>query len=133
MGWLNAIFSTSNTIDDVFDKDSGHLSKVGAWIGNSQFTSEEQAEMMQAFVIETLNENTDRSKTRRDVAMFVMRFYALVVFMVGMTYPISEDWSDVWLSIATLPPLAGLVLGVGAFFFGTHTLRSWQAKSKKEA
>ena len=133
MGWLNAIFSTSNTIDDVFDKDSGHLSKVGAWIGNSQFTSEEQAEMMQAFVIETLNENTDRSKTRRDVAMFVMRFYALVVFMVGMTYPISEDWSDVWLSIATLPPLAGLVLGGGAFVFGTHTLRSWQAKSKKEA
>jgi tRNA A37 threonylcarbamoyltransferase TsaD len=136
MSWFGLIKSAPKIAENIFHKDKGLLTQVGGWIGNSKFTEEEQAEMnrdiakgVQDFAVATLEENTDRSKARRQIAQDVIRFYLLLVFMCGMTYPFNSDWSTVWLSLASLPALGGLVVGVGAFFFGAHIHRS-HVKSK---
>ena len=70
-----ALTGTSKVVDNVFDKDKGLLTQVGQWVGHQQFTDEEKAkhsakmaEAVQNFAVATLKENTDRSKTRRDLA-----------------------------------------------------------------
>jgi tRNA A37 threonylcarbamoyltransferase TsaD len=138
MSWFGLVKSAPKIADNIFDKDKGLLTQVGGWIGNSKFTEEEQAEMnrdiakgVQDFAVATLEENTDRSRARRQIAQDVIRFYLLLVFMCGMTYPFNSDWSTVWLSLASLPALGGLVVGVGAFFFGAHIHRS-HVKSKSK-
>ena len=75
---LNKLFSflgAKQVTDSVFDKDKGLLHQVGQWVGHQQFTEEEKAKHdaamakgVQSFAIATLGENTERSKTRRDLA-----------------------------------------------------------------
>lgn len=131
--------SGSKTVDDIFDKDNGLLSKAGAWIGNANYTAEERAELnaenikaVQKFVVDTLSENTDRSRARRDIAVFFIKFYCLMLFMAGMTYPISAAWSAVWVALATSLSVGGLVSAIAVFFFGSHALsRHHEAKKEK--
>ena len=138
MSWFGLVKSAPKIAENIFDKDKGLLTQFGSWIGNSNFTEEDKAEMnrdlakgVQDFAVATLEENTDRSKARRQIAQDVIRFYILLVFMCGITYPFNSDWSTVWLSLASLPALGGLVVGVGAFFFGAHIHRS-HVKSKSK-
>jgi len=140
MNILSWFTGGSKTVDDVFDKDSGHLAKVGAWIGNSKFTDEERAEMnastvksVQKFVVDTLDENTDRSKARRQIAVFFIRFYAVMLFMAGMTYPINAEWSGVWIALATSLSVGGLVTSISIFFFGSHALAKHSNAKKDKA
>lgn len=129
MNFLTKLFARSKTVDDIFDKDSGLLAKAGGWIGNLNYTDEEQAKSrtanmlaVQKFVVDTLAENTDRSKARRDIAVFFIKFYAILLFMAGMTYPISSEWSEVWFNLATSTAVGGLVFAISGFFFGSHML-----------
>lgn len=125
------------TVDDLLDKDSGLVAKAGAWIGNSKFTAEEQAELnlklsdgVQKFVVDTLSENTDRSKARREIAVFFIKFYGLMLFMCGMTYPIQAEWSQVWFELATSLAVGGLVTSISVFFFGSHAVSKFQGAIK---
>ncbi len=124
MGILSFLFKPSKVANDLFDKDSGHLAKFGAWIGNQTYTAEEKAEMTHKFVIDTLAENTDRSRARREISKMVIRFYLLLLSASGISYPFNPDWSAMLFNLATSGGLITLVGGVGAFFFGTHMLRS---------
>ena len=130
MGWFSKLL-TPKVVDDVFDKDNGHLSKIGAWIGNSKFTDEEQAEMWRemgkgaaAHAVDTMGENTERSKTRRRLAVMIMQFELLCLFLAGMLFPFDENWSRMWWDIATSNLMFTLSAGVGAFFFGSHLISS---------
>tara|TARA_R110000851_G_scaffold56769_3_gene132631 strand:- start:2624 stop:3040 length:417 start_codon:yes stop_codon:yes gene_type:complete len=137
MSWFGLAKSAPKIADNIFDKDKGLLTQFGGWVGNSKFTEEEQAELnrdmakgVQDFAVATLEESTDRSKARRQIAQDVIRFYLWLIFLCGMTYPIDTKWSELWLSLAALPALGGLVVGVGAFFFGAHMHRSHIGKKK---
>lgn len=44
MGWFGRLFGTKKAVDDVLDKDNGLLTQFGGWIGNFQYTTQEQAE-----------------------------------------------------------------------------------------
>ena len=62
--------------DDVFDKDAGLLVKMGTAIGNLHLSDQEQlianaksVESVQNYAIATMDENTDRSKARRELAV----------------------------------------------------------------
>ena len=127
----------AKTVNDIFDKDNGLLAQVGGWIGNANFTEEERAEnntenikAIQKFVVETLSESTDRSKTRRNIAEFFIKFFSGLVFMSGMTYPINPEWSAVWFNLATSGSVGGLVISISIFFFGSHGL-SRMSEAKK--
>lgn len=129
MSWFSFLTTSTKTLDNVLDKDNGLLSQVGGWIGNSNFTDEEKAELTAAqidgvrkFVVDTLAESTDRSRARREIAVFFMRFYALMLFMCGMVYPLDPEWSLVWFSLVTSINVGGLVGAVSIFFFGSHAL-----------
>ena len=126
----NFLFGSPKTMDDIFDKDTGHLAKIGGWIGNQQFTDQEQATMnanmakaVQNFAIATLSENTDRSKARREIAVFTIKFYLLIIFIAGMVYPFNPEWSAIWVTLTTSWGLGLLVQGVAMFFFGVHVAR----------
>jgi hypothetical protein len=125
----------SKTVDNIFDKDQGLLAKVGAWHGNKDFTEEERAELntkviggVQKYVVDTLSENTDRSKARREIAVEFMRFYMLILFMCIMTYPIDKEWSAMIFAIATSLAVGGLVTSISVFFFGSHAMAKYQGK-----
>lgn len=128
------LFGSPKTIDDIFDKDNGHLAKIGGWIGAQQFTTQEEAELnattskaVQKFVVDTLAENTERSKGRRDIATLTIKFFFLTLFLSGILFPFNKEWAEWWLSIALNWQVGGLVSGVAGFFFGTHMLRSRKA------
>ena len=140
MGFLSFLTAAPKLTDDVFDKDTGLLSKFGGWVGGQQFTDQEQAELkaksvkdVQEFVVATLGESTERSKTRRSIAVLVIRFYVLLIFITAIVYPFNTDWSMFVLSLATIPTLGGLVVSIGVFFFGSHLVRGHhEAKNKKD-
>tara|TARA_R110000764_G_scaffold224358_1_gene313488 strand:+ start:71 stop:493 length:423 start_codon:yes stop_codon:yes gene_type:complete len=125
--------------DDVFDKDSGLLTKFGGWIDGQQFTEQESVEHsaqtikdVQKFVVDTLGESTERSKTRRDIAVLVIKFYLLLLFIAVMVFPFNKEWSTFALSVAMIPALGGLVVSIGVFFFGSHLMRGYNESKNKE-
>lgn len=140
MGFFTAakelLFGSPKLASDIFDKDDGLLAKAGGFIGSLVYSDQEKAEMdketiaaVQKFVVDTLGESTVRSKARREIAVLVIKFYVLLIFLSGMTFPFNPAWSQMWFSLATTWQLGTLVSGVGAFFFGVHVLRT--AKEKK--
>jgi hypothetical protein len=131
MNIFKKIFSRVKTIDAIFDKEDGHLAKVGAWIGNHKFTEEEQAEMnaklgenVRKFAVDTMSENTERSKTRRKMALLILKTFVLFQFMSVIVFPFNLEWSAYLFKVSTSPIMTSLVLGVGAFFFGSHIIRT---------
>ncbi|WP_339064703.1 hypothetical protein [Teredinibacter turnerae] len=125
------IFKGSQLSRDVFNTKDGHLKSFGEYIGNMKFTAEEMAEMdaemaagVRKFAIDTLSENTDRSKARRELAIFILQSFVLFLFLAGLVYPFNAEWSAFWLAIATKTRLDELAGGVGLFFWGVHVVRN---------
>ena len=80
MSWLSWFSSAPKVIDDVMDKDNGLISQVGGWIGNMKLTDEEVLEanaktvlLVQDYAIKTLDENSERSKSRREIANLIVQ------------------------------------------------------------
>jgi len=108
---------------------------VGKWIDEQKFTDEEKAqynaEMVKHFgeyMAGTVNENTERSRSRRDIALWVIRFYIILLGFSALIYKFDGEWAAYAFKIAVSHPLNYLVLGIGAFFFGAHILRTYQSK-----
>jgi hypothetical protein len=119
----------SKQIDDVFDKDDGHLAKIGRWIDNRSFTEEEQQKLNMAtgaavrdFAIATLSENTERSKARRSIAVLTIRGFWFLLLLCVFAYPVSPDYSKYVFSLITHQAVAIPVAGVFAFFFGSYAV-----------
>lgn len=136
MGWFSNLFSSSKTVDDVFDKDSGLLSQAGAWIGNMQFTDEEQSEAkaelnkgVATFVASSLSENTVRSKTRRTIAKLWICVELFLVLLTCAIAPFNTELAKFYWSIATSELMFWGTMAIISFFFGSYMLN--QRISKK--
>jgi len=75
MSWYNPFTWSDKIVDNVLDKDSGILVKVGGWIDGQQHTDQEKAEDAAelrkgviAYAIASMGENSERSKARREIA-----------------------------------------------------------------
>lgn len=106
---------------------------VGTWIDEREFTKEEKskANMEMAvkyalFADQTLQESTQRSKTRRSLALFIIRTEGFILLLSAATFKVAPDWSEYLYKVAVDSPWGLLTLGVGAFFFGTHLLRAYK-------
>lgn len=104
---------------------------IGGWIDGQYFTDQERAEMnmkmighFSTFMEHTANENSERSRTRREIAIWIIRAEITFLAASGLLYKLDADWSKYLYQIAAESPMGILTLGVGAFFFGTHLLRS---------
>ena len=141
MSILDWITGAPKLVDNVFDKDKGLLTQVGEWVGNQSLSAEElikhndsMTRAVQTFAVATLSENTDRSKTRRTIAIEWIKMQVglikLNVLCVLIDYLIVElrgGESSLANSIATIafsPMLWGTTGAVSVFFFGTHMMRS---------
>jgi len=132
MGWLKTIGSfltggSSNGADNVMKVASG----IGSWIDEGKFTDQEKAEHaaaliphFQTFMNSTVGENTKRSLTRRDIAIWIIRTEIILLICSAILFKIDLEWSKYIYQICTDSPLGLLTLGVGAFFFGTHLVRA---------
>lgn len=120
-------------------KGSDNVMKVASGIGNfideQKFTEEERVkfrltaiEQYGKFMESTVEENTQRSITRRVLAMWVIRVELAIIVFSLLMYKVDPQWADYGYKMATDSPLGLLTLGVGAFFFGTHLVRATQGK-----
>lgn len=121
------------------DKDNGLLSQVGGWIGNMNFTPEEQAKMnarmadgVGEFVKMTLGENTERSKSRRAIAKMWIFFQLFMIAIVVIAAPLDMELAKFYLSIAFGTVMVGGTLSIIGFFFGAHMLSSHLSMGKKK-
>lgn len=133
--------SAPKVVDNVFDMEKGLLTQVGSWIGGQQFTAEEEAEMrrdmakgVQSFAVATMGENTERSKTRREIAVMWFRMHVFFIKVTFLSIPIDHlaiklgqqkgyVLFDKMFEFTFNPWLCGITGGIGLFFWGTHTLR----------
>lgn len=105
---------------------------IGNWIDNAKYTEQEKAidtlkliSHFNKFMENTVNENSEKSKSRRDIAILIIRAELGFLIVAALSWPISEEYSKFLLGLASqTSPWGLLTLGVGAFFFGTHLLRA---------
>ena len=121
------------------DKGSDNVMKVasgiGGWIDGQQFTEQEKAEfnakaidVYADYIASTASENTERSITRRVIAIWIIRTEVFLLVASIILFKIDPAWSEYIYKVATTDPMNFLVLGVGAFFFGAHLVRATQGK-----
>ena len=121
-------FSTAGKgADNVMKVASG----IGGWIDGQQFTEAERAthnmkvvELYGDFMKSTIGENTQRSITRRELAIWIIRTEIILLVFSVVLQKIDPAWGEYVYKICTESPLGLLTLGVGAFFFGTHLVRA---------
>lgn len=113
------------------DLISDSVRGVGKWIDEQQFTEEEsKVHKMElfakysTFLENTVAENSERSITRRFIALWVIRVEMGLLILSVLLFKIDPEWSEYLYKVATNDPLNYLVLGVGAFFFGAHLIRA---------
>lgn len=130
---FNFIKAGGKTTDDIFDKDKGLLAQAGGWIGNAHFTQEERAEFnaelaagVRKYAVETLNESTDRSKARREIALITVQSFLLLIVLACAAYPISKEWAAFILSVITSYTFGGMIVSITIFFFGSHAAAKWK-------
>ncbi len=129
---VKAVFGAGESgSDNVMKVASG----IGEWIDEQRFTDQEKAafnantvKAYSEFMNSTVAENTQRSLTRRNVAIWVIR--AEIAFLVSsaIIYRFDNELSLYLYKIATTSPMDYLVLGIGAFFFGSHLVRQLPKK-----
>lgn len=128
MGWFNW-FGSDKVIDNVLDKDKGLLAQAGSWIGNLNLTKEEVIEFntktvtsVQAFVKATLSENTERSKTRRAIAVLWIKVQLGIVLMCCIAAPFNMVLAEFYYKLATSTLMITVTTAICIFFFGSHGL-----------
>lgn len=135
MGFFGWFSSAPKVVDNVLDKDNGLISQVGGWIGNMSLTPEEvmkqngrTVDSVQQFVVDTLDENTERSKSRRELANLYIKFYLLWLSVGFGIYPISEDYATFLILSLTGLALGGAFTSIMIFHFGSYGLAKLKGK-----
>lgn len=108
---------------------------IGNWIDNNKYTDQEKAtndlkltEHFGTFMKNSVDENSARSRARRDISLLVIRWYLAMLTLSAILFKIDADWSKYVYKIATAEGITYLVWGIGAFFFGAHIVRQVNKK-----
>lgn len=128
-----------STSKNVFDKDNGLIAQAGEFIGNQNFTHEESAELnvkiidsVNRHVERTLDENTDRSKARRSIAVGWFKLVVFLVLLVVVTAFYDMELAGFFLSLLSTGVVFSVTTAVTIFFFGSYGLtRLKEAKNDK--
>lgn len=127
MAWYNPFTWGEKVTDNVLDKDNGLLAQVGNWVGNMNLTQEEVIEFnaktvtsVQAFVQATLSENTERSKTRRSIAVLWIKAQLGIVLMCCIAAPWDMELAKFYFQLATSTLMITVTTAICIFFFGSH-------------
>ena len=137
MGALSFLFKSAKAQDDILDKDSGLIAKLGGWVGNMNLTKEEVLEFnaktvmsVQAFAAATLNESTDRSKTRRSIAVLWIKAQLAMVLMACISAPWNLELAAFYGELATSSLMITGTTAIIIFFFGSHGVAKYNESRK---
>lgn len=124
---FKAVFGTGQDGSNNVMKVAGG---IGGWIDGQKFTEQEQAEHsakmvehFDSFMKSTVAENTQRSRTRRDLAIWIIRTEIGLLVASVIAFKLDKPLAEYMYQVATDSPMGYLTLGVGAFFFGAHIVR----------
>jgi F0F1-type ATP synthase membrane subunit a len=127
MAWYNPFSWSDKAVDNVLDKDKGLLAQVGSWVGNMNLTKEEVIEFnaktvssVQSFVKATLSESTERSKTRRAIAVLWIKTQLAIVLMCCIAAPFDLELAKFYFDLATSTLMITVTTAICIFFFGSH-------------
>jgi hypothetical protein len=135
MSFLSAIkgvfkAAPPKTVDDIMDKDSGLLVKFGGFVNDLHYSDAEKAAAMadvvsgaSEFVKSTMSESTERSKTRRSIAIYWIKFQLAVIALTLAAYPFDPPLAEFYWKVATSKIMLFGTMSVIIFFFGAHVLR----------
>jgi hypothetical protein len=134
MGWFTSVKSfftktPGKTVDDIFDKDNGLLAQAGGFIGNLSLTDEEVMERngktvdsVQKFVVDTLSESTERSKSRRDIASMWIKTQLAILLMACIAGPFDLALAKFYFAIGTSALMIAGTSAIIVFHFGSYGL-----------
>lgn len=138
MSWFNPFGWGEKTADNVLDKDNGLLTQVGGWIGGLNLTQEEVMEQnaktvtsVQGFVKDTLSENTERSKTRRSIAVLWIKAQLSIVLMCCISAPWNMELAEFYFKLATSALMITVTTAICIFFFGSHGIARMKENKDK--
>tara|TARA_R110000822_G_scaffold5332_5_gene22808 strand:+ start:769 stop:1182 length:414 start_codon:yes stop_codon:yes gene_type:complete len=127
MSWYNPFTWSNKVADNVLDKDNGLIAQVGSWVGNMNLTKEEVIEFnaktvssVQSFVKATLSESTERSKTRRAIAVLWIKSQLAIVMMCCIAAPFDLELANFYFNLATSTLMITVTTAICIFFFGSH-------------
>ena len=140
MAWYNPMSwgkGSEKIAENILDKDNGLLTQVGGWIGNMNYTAEEKAKFTERlnlgvsnFVEMTLTENTERSKSRRAVAIMWIKVQLAMILIIMMVAPLDMELAKFYVTIAFGTLMVSGTLAILGFFFGSHMLSSHISSTK---
>jgi len=129
MNFLDIFKAAPKAVDDVLDKDNGLLTQFGGWIGNMNLTDEEIIKLnaktildVQDFVKATMSESTERSKTRRSIAVLWIKTHLAIILFFCIATPWSSEVASQYLALATSGTMGGITGAISIFFFGSQGL-----------
>ena len=133
--FIKGVFGAGqNGSDNVMKVASG----IGGWIDGLKLTDQEKQEFQgemakhySDFMASTVSENTERSRTRRDIALWIIKLEAFFLVFSLVAFKLDPAWAKYAYQIATDSPWGYLTLGVGAFFFGAHLVRAAKNQDEK--
>ena len=143
MSILKGVFTGVKALFGANDKGADNVmrvaSGVGKWIDEQKFTDQEKAQysaetakQFQQYMESTVKENTQRSITRRNLAIWIIRTWILLLAASIIAYAFKQvDLAEYIFRIASLSTMDFLVLGTGGFFFGAHIIRQTQLANPK--
>lgn len=136
-----SVFSGSTiekSADNLLDKDKGLLVRVGGFVNDLSLSDEERVKYAQKtadaaakFAVDTLGENTERSKTRRRIAVDWIRVQLFMLISVFVVAAFDAAQAKFLFEIATSEIMFWGTMGVMTFFFGGYYLNGAQLPGLK--
>jgi hypothetical protein len=129
MAWYNPLSWSDKVIDNVLDKESGILVKVGGWIDGQQYTEQETAEDKKDlrkgvinYAIASMGENSERSKSRREIAKMWIKVQLWIVLMCCIAAPWNMILAEFYFKLATSVLMVTGTSAIIIFHFGSYGL-----------
>lgn len=148
-GIASLFSSNSKPVNDILDKDNGILVRTGGFLNDLHYSEQEQvrddAEAMAARVkayqslletatkhaAATQDENTQRSLTRRHIAIGIMRVELFLVLLCVVIYKVDQPYALFIWDVASSYLMAGAFMAVVIFFFGTYGYSAHLSKGRQ--
>lgn len=131
--------------EDIFDKDAGLLVKAGGFMNKLHYSEEEKAidnreqgKAATEFVKATLGENTEKSRTRRQLAVMWIKVQLYLVLITVICIPLSvvfpEKGKEIFTMMYKITTSGLMMLGTGVvmtYFFGSYGWGTYIKGGKK--
>lgn len=115
-------------VNNVFNKVSDGIDKMAFTAEEKAAYNEKAADALAQFTKDTLTESTDRSKTRRQIALAITALYLLVSVCCMALAFYNTEAAKLLLNVSSALQLDTAFIMVLAFFFGGYYLNLLKSK-----